>query len=73
MVEMEEMEEMVVMEGLDLGLVQKLPSRLLGKMAAAQCRTCSCCAPSSNSPALPKLHPSCSSPSSSLCHRRCHS
>merc|ERR1719375_2506882 len=70
---MEEMVEMVEMVGLDLGLVQKLPSRLLDRMAAVQCRTDSCCAPSSSSPSLPKLHPSCSSPSSSLCHCLCRS
>merc|ERR1719387_2235700 len=68
MVVMEEMGEMVEMVGLDLGLVQKLPSRLLDRMAAVQCHTDSCCAPSSSSPSLPKLRPSCSSPSNSLCH-----
>merc|ERR1719498_957419 len=61
------------MVGLVLDLDQKLPSRLLDRMAVVQCHIGSCCAPSSSSPAHPKLLPSCSLPSSSPCRCQCHS
>merc|ERR1719265_480134 len=63
---------LVVMVGLGQGLGQKLPWHQWGRKAAVRYHTGSCCAPFASSPSLPKLHPSCSSPSSSPCHCQCH-